>query len=142
VAKKEGNSTVLLLALLGLIAGFGAWNYKRNLELEDVQPRPYRGYALADLETLKSAYQVEADKHLTRYQAASTQTVKVRGGGLIAQQVDEFERVQRIGNGKRAIASDFAKNQVQLDEINAELSLRESLGAGWELHLRRLTKYP
>jgi hypothetical protein len=142
VAKKDGNSTVLLLALLGLIAGFGAWNYKRNFELEAVEPRPYRGYSLEDLQTLEGAYQAEVDKHQTRYSAASNRVVKVRGGGFISDQVDEFERVQKIGQGKRAIASDYAKNRVQLDEIVAELSTRSSMGNDWQLHLRRLTKYP
>jgi len=66
----------------------------------------------------------------------------VREGGLIGDQVVEFERVQRISQGKRDIASVYAKNRVQLDEVLAEMSHRASMGEGWRLHVDRLTKYP
>jgi hypothetical protein len=142
MAQDRGGSSMLLLVLLGLMAGGGIWNYQRNLEVESAAPRPYRGYSLADLETLQAAYQVETDKHQSRYRSAANRTVKVHEGGLIDQQVAEFERVQRIGQNRRAIASDYAKHQVQLDEILAELAARATEGNGWQLHLTRLTKYP
>jgi hypothetical protein len=137
-----GNQVLLLLVLLGILAGGGTWNYQRNLEIEKSEPRPYRSYSPAQLEDLAAAYQREVDAHSQRYQAASSRSVKVRGGGLIDQQVNEFERVQRISRGKRAIANQYAKNQVQLDGVMAEISKRASDGTPWKVFLTRLTKYP
>lgn len=142
MAKESGKPVVLLLLLMGLISGAGVWNYRRNVAIEAAEPRPYRSYSLADLEALKSAYESEANKHKDHYRAASSRKVAVRGGGLIGDQVVEFERVQRISQGKRDIASVYAKNQVQLEEVLAEISHRAQLGDGWKLHLERLTKYP
>jgi len=53
-----------------------------------------------------------------------------------------FARVQRLSQSKRDIASIYAKNQVQLDEVMAEIAHRARAGEGWKLHLTRLTKYP
>jgi hypothetical protein len=142
MAKDRGNPVVVLLLLLGLITGAGAWNYRRNVEIEATEPRPYRNYSLEDLESLKSAYQSEANKYMDRHQAASSRKVDVRDGGLIGDQVVEFERVQRISQSKRDIANVYARNQVQLDEILAEMAHRARGGDGWKLHLARLTKYP
>jgi hypothetical protein len=138
----KGGQVFLLLILLGILFGGGTWNYQRNLKLEESEPRPYRGYSLEQLESLKAAYQKEVDTHTQRYRAASAGKVRIREGGLIGEQVDEFERVQRISQGKRAIASQYAKNQVQLDELLAEISRRGSESESWTLLLKRLTKYP
>jgi hypothetical protein len=138
----KGNQGFLLLVLLGIIAGGGAWNYHRNLKLEEAEPRPYRSYSRAQLEDLAAAYRRETDAHSQRYQTASSRSVNVRSGGMIGEQVNEFERVQRISRGKRAIADQYAKNHVQLDGVMAELSKRASEGALWQVLLTRLTKYP
>jgi len=142
MAKKQGNQVILLLVMLGLISGAGAWNYKRNVELEAASPRPYRSYSLADLEALKSAYSGETEKHRDHYRAVSSRKVKVRNNQMLDMQVEEFERVQRIGQNKRDIAGVYAKNQVQLDEVQAEITQRASEGEGWKRHLARLTRYP
>ena len=142
MSQEKSNHAVLLLLLVGLVSGAGAWNYRRNVAIEATEPRPYRSYSLADLEALKGAYESETNKHKDHYRSASSRTVAVREGGLIGDQVVEFERVQRISRGKRDIASVYAKNQVQLDEVLAEISHRAEMGEGWQLHLDRLTKYP
>jgi len=138
----KGGQVFLLLILLGILFGGGSWNYKRNLEIEEAEPRPYRSYSPEQLDSLRAAYQQEVDRYTQRYQVASSRKVRVREGGLIDEQVDEFERVQRISKGTRAIADQFAKNQVQLDEIMKEISRRASESDFWKLHLRRATKYP
>jgi hypothetical protein len=138
----KGGQVLLLLVLLGILVGGGTWNYKRNLEIEESEPRPYRGYSLEQLESLQAAYQQEVDRHTQRYQTASSRKVRVREGGFIDEQVDEFERVQRISQGTRAIADQFAKNQVQLDEVMKEISRRARESDSWKLHLTRATKYP
>jgi len=142
MAKEKGSQVVLLLVLLGLVAGAGGWNYRRNVAIEAAAPRPYGSYSLEDLEALKTAYESEAARHKEHYRAASSRKVDVRDGGLIGDQVVEFERVQRISQGKRDIAKVYAKNQVQLDEVKAEIAYRAEIGDGWKLHFTRLTKYP
>jgi len=142
MAKEKGNQFVLLLLLLGLVSGAGAWNYRRNVELEAAEPRPYGSYSREDLESLQSAYASETNKHMDQYRAASSKKVAVRDGGLIGAQVVEFERVQRISQSKRDIANVYAKHQVQLDEVNAEISHRAQADFGWKLHLARLTQLP
>jgi hypothetical protein len=138
----KGNQGLLLLVLVGILIGGGTWNFRRNLAIEEAEPRPYRGYSLEQLEDLKAAYENEVDTHTQRYQQAASRKVNVRGGGMLRDQVDEFERVQRIGQKRRAIASDFAKNQVQLDDVKAELRKRETERDELQLFVRRLTKYP
>jgi len=132
----------LLLVLLGILAGAGAWNYQRNVQLENAEPRPYRGYSLEELEVLKSAYKAEADAHGERFRAAASRQVRVHDGGMLGDQVDEFERVQRISTGKREIAGAYAKNQVQLEAVDAEINRRAEEGVGWRRELRRLTHLP
>jgi hypothetical protein len=138
----KGGQVFLLLILLGILVGGGTWNYQRNLKIEEADPRPYRSYSFEQLESLKAAYQEEVDIYTQRYQAASSRRVRIREGGLIGEQVDEFERVQRISQGTRAIADQYAKNQVQLDELVGEISRRASESKSWKVFLRRLTKYP
>jgi hypothetical protein len=50
--------------------------------------------------------------------------------------------VQRISEGTRAIADQYAKNQVQLDEVRKEISRRAGGADSWKLFLTRVTKYP
>jgi hypothetical protein len=141
-ALRGSSNLPTLLFLLAILAAGGAWNYQRNLKAEEAQPRPYRSYSDENLEALRAAYQDEVDKHTARYRNASERKVKVHDRGYVAANVAEFERVQRISQGKRAIADQYAKNQVQLDLVQAEIDLRASLADGWKLHLQRLTKYP
>ena len=136
------TQVVLLLVLLGIIGGAGYWNYQRNLALEDTEPRPYKSYALADLEELRAAYQAEVDRHSARYTASKSRAVTVRDDGHLGERVGEFERVQQISVGKRKIASDYARNQVQLDAVNAELGLRGELGSEWQQIFRLATTLP
>ena len=61
MARGGGSSTLALLVLLGIIGGYGTWNYKRNQAAEEAVPRPYRTYSDADLGTLGAAYRQELD---------------------------------------------------------------------------------
>jgi hypothetical protein len=142
MAKLSSGNLPALMLLLAVLVGAGAWNYHRNLKLEAAEPRPYASYSRTDLEALQAAYQAEVDRHTARYRQASGKKVSVRGGGYIGDQVEEFERVQKISQGKRDIASDFAKNQVRLDSVTAEITRRVNEGTPWQQFLRRVTKYP
>jgi hypothetical protein len=139
---RSSNSGPLLLVLLGILVGGGTWNYMRNAELEQAELRNYRGYSQTELEALRAAYAAEVDTHSARYRAAREHAVRVGGDGTLDRQVDEFERVQRISQGKRAIADDYAKNQVRLEEIDREIALRQSEGTGWLRVFRRITTLP
>jgi hypothetical protein len=138
----KGGQVFLLLIVLGILVGGGTWNYRRNVQIEEAEPRPYRSYSFEQLDSLRAAYQKEVDAHTQRYRTASSRKVRIREGGLIGEQVDEFERVQRISQNTRAIADQYAKNQVQLDELLAEMSRRARESESWKLFLTRLTKYP
>jgi hypothetical protein len=59
---------MLLLVLAALAAG-GAANYRRNLQKEAQEPRPFRSYATADLETLAQAYEREVKGLDARYRS-------------------------------------------------------------------------
>ena len=142
MAKTSTSNLPALLLLLAILAGAGTWNYQRNLKLEAAVPRPFRSYSLTDLEALQAAYQAEVDRHTNRYRQASGKKVAVSGGGYIGVQVEEFERVQKISQGKRAIASDYARNQVRLDSVVEEVTRRAAEGEPWQQFLARVTKYP
>lgn len=143
MANSSGGSQVaLLLVLLGILGGAGYWNYQRNRALEDAEPRPYKSYSQAELLQLRDAYQAEVDRYSERYRSAKSRTVDVRDGSYLGEKVDEFERVQRISVGKRKIASAYAKNQVQLDAVNAELQKRAELGSEWRELFRLATTLP
>ncbi len=136
-----GGQTMALLLLLAIVAGAGGWNYKRNLEAEEKEHRPYRSYAEADLEQLRDAYRAELDALTARFQRASGSGVRVGGDGLLGSQVQEFERVQRISRSTRGIIDQVARSQVQLDLVEQEIA-RRGAEAGLGLHLRRLTTLP
>ena len=138
----SGGQIGLLLVLLGILVGAGYWNYQRNLALEDAVPRPYKGYSLEELERLRDAYAGEVDRHSERFRVESGRTVSVREGSYLGEQVDEFERIQKISVGKRKIAGDYARNQVQLEAVNAELQKRAAVGGEWQLFFQRVTALP
>jgi hypothetical protein len=137
-----GSQIVMLLILLGILGGAGTWNYRRNLAIENAEPRPYRSFSSEDLESLRSAYQAEVDVYTQRFRQASSKSVRVRDGGMLREQVDEFERVQKLSVGKRDIASQYAKHQVQLDAVDAEIARRATVGGEWQERLRLATTLP
>ena len=47
----------LLVVLLAILCGYGAWNYQRSVAAERKQPRPYASYSDTQLDQLLAAYQ-------------------------------------------------------------------------------------
>jgi len=144
--KKEkqggGGGTVLaLLVLLAIVGGYGTWNYQRNLEAEAQVVRPYRGYSDADLAALESAYRGEVDALNARYAKVSGRKVKVKDVAFGQAQVDEFERVQRVGRQVRELGYQASLQQATLDEVVKEREFRKGLGPEWQIFLKRALWY-
>ena len=139
---EKRSQTKMLLMLLAVLMGAGGWNYNRNLQVEKQEHRPYRAYSDADLAKLAAAYQTEVDTLTQRFQRATGSTVPITSGGLIGEQVREFERVQNLSRSTRAIIDALAKNQVQLDLVEDEIARRAADASAIGLHVRRLTQLP
>jgi hypothetical protein len=119
-----GQRTLLLLLLLGLVAGFGGWNYRRNLAADEALPRPFRSYSDADLATLAGAYREELDGYQRRLAAAGGRVQQVSGEQPLDAQVREFERVQQRSRQLRELGARVAELEASLGEIGRERGLR------------------
>ena len=139
--KSKGGGGFLLLVILVLAGGLGGWNYKRNLTLEANQSgaRPFQGYADSALVDLAEAYGEEADILDRKYKASLERRTGVRDSdGLIMERVEEFERVQKIGDSIRVATSKAADSEARLRQIRDEQAWRRNQSE-WKLHLQRLT---
>ena len=136
-----GSQKLLLFLLLGIVAGFGTWNYRRNLEAEQAEPRPFRSYSDNNLAALAAAYQQELDTYAKRYQAATGGKVRVSDGRLLGDQVREFERVQRLSRSTRALAAGIAEREASLAAIDRENAKRVEESQKLTLFLKRAFVY-
>lgn len=138
MAKGEGGGrATLLLVLLAGLAGAVGWNYHRNTQLAEAAPRPYRSYAEADLERLSAAYRAQMELAARELERATGRKVSVRAGGLIGEQIEEFERVQRISRHARALAARMRENQAALEEVEHEQERRRREADALGLFLER-----
>jgi len=131
----------LLLVVLALAVGAGAWNYRRNLvaEQQEQAARPLSGYEHDDLLALAAAYRTEVDALTRRYQGVRSERVEARERGFFGDQIDEYERVRRRSGAHREVGAALGEAEAALREIEQELATRRSeTGTGLELHLRRL----
>jgi len=60
--------------------------------------------------------------------------------GLIGDQIDEFERVQKVARRTRELGGEAARLQSHLDFIAEERRLRANRPSELQLHLKRLTR--
>lgn len=140
----KGGSVTLLLMILAIAGCLGAWNYHRNLELELAQregegARPFQGYSDEALEQLAAAYGEQADILERKYKASLERRTGVRDtDGLLAEKVEEFERVRKIGDSIRDATSEVADSEARLRQIRDEQAWRHNQNQWW-LHLKRLT---
>ena len=131
--------TILVLALLVLLGAAGEYNYRRNTTAEEREnPRPYVGYSDAEIAALIEAYEQDVEKFEARYATAKNRIIETRGGGLIDEQIREFERAREAGVSTRAMGADVAQREAVLRELRREQSLRGSSVDSLKLHLRRL----
>ena len=133
------GQTVILLVIL---CAAGGWNYHRNTLIEDAVPRPYRGYSDEELNQLISAYQDEVEVQMARYRESSdAKQVTVQDGGLLEEQIDEFERVQRLGKQRRDRAYKVTENQILVEQLAHEQLTRELNRPIYKMIFRRVTTF-
>ena len=137
----SGRSLLLLVVLLGIAVSVGGWNYKRNLDLENQLPRPWRGYAISDLEAMAAAYEKEIDQYSSTWDAARVKRSQASGRGHVDDRAREFDQIYAQGRQVRQLKSRMADHEVVLAQIREELRLRQGESVAWKLHLRRLTKF-
>jgi len=140
--KKERQGGIfVVIALIALLMCAGAWNYQRNLALEEENQgaRAFKGYDDASLEQLAEAYADEADALRRRYESALARRRGARHkDGLLSAKVKEFERVRSDGDRIRAINAEVAEKEARLRDIRVEQDYRLDK-KDLDLHLRRLT---
>jgi len=125
--------------MLVILGAAGEYNYQRNkAEEERDTPRAYIGYSDAEIAALIEAYQQEAEALEERYVAAKNRTIETRSGGLIDEQIREFERAQEAGTSTRSVGADVAQREAIVRELRNEQSLRGSPADALKAHLRRL----
>lgn len=141
---QAGRALGSVLLLLLIVAGAGGWNYHRNWEIEKQTEgtRPYKGYAEADLESLRAAYGGDLDQKRSQFDQAKRQRTRPkRDQGSIANNVDQFARTARTSAAIRQAAGDVAAGQGQLAELDREIELRTRFGKGMERHIKRLITF-
>ncbi len=133
----SGNwgSLVLLLAVLVAVGGF---NFIRNTRTENAEVRLYRGYSDTELEELLSVYQSEIDQRTQAYRKVADRDIVVRDRPMLGEQVDEFERVQRLSQHRRDMAGDVTDNQISLEQLEIERRKRAADRPVYKMILRRL----
>ncbi len=131
-----------ILILLVILCTAGGWNYHRNTLIEDAVPRPYRGYSDEELNQLMSAYQDEVEVQMAVYRKATAgKRVKVQGGGLMEERIDEFERVQRLSKKRKDRAYQVTENQILVEQLATEHLTREMNRPIYKMIFRRLTTF-
>ena len=138
-----GHAVLQVLLVLVVLAVGGAWNYHRNLQAEQDTgaPRPFDGYATADLESLRAAYAKEAAASQKRYAAQDARRKRPSNGDFIDENVREFERVQASSERLRTLQADVAVREARVRELDDELALRRSQASGLALHWKRLVSF-
>jgi hypothetical protein len=128
-----------LLVLLAALGAGGYWNYQRNLAKENAEPRPFRGYSEADLQSLVAAYQGEVQTHQKRYEAARATERREGQGQLLDEKVRDFERASARSQAIRAAGGDLAEREAALADLRKELARRSV--SPLQVHLKRLLTF-
>ncbi len=133
------GQTLILLVILGVAGG---WNYHRNTLLDNAVLRPYRNYSDEELQQLISAYRSEVEVQMDRYRSdPAAKTVAVRDAGLLGDQIEEFERVQRVSKQRQERAYRVTENQILAEQLAKEQVARERDRPIYKMIFRRLTTF-
>lgn len=140
--RTRGSALPLLLAVLALAVGAGAWNYHRNWQAEQATPRPYRSYDDAQLAALIEAYAQEADALEARAGRMGEAGRAPTGAGrsaLLGDRIAAFNASREAGEAQRRLRAEAGRHDGVLEALRAEQALRAQRGSGLALHLHRLT---
>lgn len=138
-AGRAMGSFVLLLLVLSIAGG---WNYNRNMQLEKATEgdRPYRNYAVADLESLRDAYASELKGVRANFDSAKRRRARPTGDvGSIAGNVQQFQNTTRASSAIRDAAAGVVESEGQIETIERELGIRSQFGEGFARHIKLLT---
>lgn len=140
--RTAGRASGSLLLLVVLLAGAGAWNYHRNLEIERQSEghRPYESYATEDIQALREAFESELTGSEAQFEAAKRRRTRPRGDlGSVSGNVEQFAQTAQTSRAIRRAAAGVAERQNELSELDRELELRANFGQGLMRHVKRLT---
>ena len=115
--REAGQASGSLVLLLVILCVGGAFNYHRNLQRErdSERIRPYKAYAVADLEALREAYRAELESSRRSFQSAQRAragTARDAGsvGRNIASSIVRPPRVARFATRHRRWPSARARS--------------------------------
>jgi len=130
----------IVLVLVVLVAA-GGWNFIRNTRVDNAEMRIYRGYSDAELEQLVSGYESEVDERTAAYRQVADRDIVVRDRAMLGDQVDEFERVQRLSQRRKDVAGQVTDNQISLEQIEIEQRKRVADRPIYKMIFRRLLTF-
>ncbi len=136
--RDAGGSTGMALVLLLALAGVGAWNFHRNLSAEAAVYRPFRTHSDEDLTQLAGAFGNQRDQVSAHYDAVAAQRAPAFERSHFDQKVQEFERVQRAGDAKKAVGAELAKSTTTLKLLAEEERMRQLERNAVKLFFKRL----
>jgi uncharacterized protein HemX len=139
--RQRGNTILVALALLLVIAFGLGLNYVRNTKIdqqEEKKQRPYANYHTEDLDKLAEGYRMELRAAEARHGAGR---VKTRERYHLADQVQEFERVQKAARRARTQAGEVAQIKADLASIEAEQKRRANTSSGIAVYLERMFRF-
>jgi len=128
---------ITISILLVLVVTALAVNFGRNFKAEMDQPRPWKGYSDENLSDMAKALKGEIERLTSRYETAKNSSSRARDMGFLAEQVDEFHRVQKQTQTTRALGSSLGEKEVMLREIEAEQAYRQANQTILQTFLRR-----
>ena len=129
-ATSAKSGLLLILVLLGGAGGVGYWNYQRNIAAENSEPRPFRGYATADLDKMIAAQKAEIARIRPAAEQARLSHAEARGNGFLGDQVKEFERVHRQSTRTRELSEQPTDLEIMEQQLEKERAKRGGEGQG------------
>jgi hypothetical protein len=137
-ASDAKGGLLLILVLLVGVGGVGYWNYQRNLAAENSEPRPFRGYATADLDKMIAAQKAEITRLRPTVEQAQLSRTEARGNGLIGDQIKEFERVHRQSTRTRELSGQLTDLEIVQQQLEKERAKRAGEDQGELMHVLKL----
>lgn len=138
---QRGSSVLGAVLVLLLLALALAGNYVRNYQADQQQAKkagPYASYGLEELKVLAEGYRQELAAAEARHGGGRVAT---RDRHYLGDQIQEFERVQKVARNSREQAVDIAQLRGELKKIEEEIGRRDVPGASLSVHLERMFRF-